>query len=62
MATIHNRLPIILPEEVYEAWLSGEAGKEVLIPFPSGRMKDFPISTRVNSPRNNDSALVDPIL
>jgi putative SOS response-associated peptidase YedK len=28
---IHIRMPIILPEEHHDAWLSGEAGKEVLV-------------------------------
>jgi hypothetical protein len=28
-------MPVILPEEHHEAWLSGEAGKEILVPFPA---------------------------
>jgi putative SOS response-associated peptidase YedK len=27
---IHTRMPVILPEEQLDAWLSGEAGKEIL--------------------------------
>jgi putative SOS response-associated peptidase YedK len=27
---IHTRMPVILPEEHHDAWLSGEAGKEIL--------------------------------
>jgi SOS response associated peptidase (SRAP) len=30
MATIHNRMPVILPKSVHEAWLAGEPGKEAL--------------------------------
>jgi putative SOS response-associated peptidase YedK len=60
-ATIYNRMPVILPEEVHEAWLSGEAGKEVLTPFPADGMKAFPISTRVNTPMNNDPSIIDPV-
>ena len=41
---IHTRMPVILPEEHYEPWLSGEAGKEVLVPFPADRMKAWPVS------------------
>jgi putative SOS response-associated peptidase YedK len=26
---IHTRMPVILPEEHHEAWLSGEAGKKI---------------------------------
>jgi putative SOS response-associated peptidase YedK len=36
-------MPNILPEEHHDAWLSGEAGKEILIPYPAGRMKAWPI-------------------
>jgi putative SOS response-associated peptidase YedK len=46
---IHTRMPVILPKEHHDAWLSGEAGKEVLIPFPADRMKAWPISPRVKS-------------
>ena len=33
VAQIHTRMPVILPEEYYDTWLSGEAGKEILKPF-----------------------------
>jgi putative SOS response-associated peptidase YedK len=61
MAIIHNRMPVILPEAVHEAWLSGEAGKEILTPYPAEEMTAWPISTRVNSPRNNDSRIIDQV-
>jgi putative SOS response-associated peptidase YedK len=51
---IHTRMPVILPEEHHDDWLSGEAGKEILVPFPEDRMKAWPIDARVNSPKNND--------
>jgi len=54
-------MPVILPEEHHDAWLSGEAGKEVLVPFPADRMKAWPISSRVNSPKNNDAEIIVPI-
>jgi len=57
---IHTRMPVILPEEVHDAWLSGDAGKEILGPFPAERMKAWTISTRVNSPRNNDPEILEP--
>ena len=47
---IHTRMPVILPEESHDSLLSGEAGKEILVPFPADRMKAWPISSRVNSP------------
>jgi putative SOS response-associated peptidase YedK len=58
---IHPRMPVILPEEHHDSWLTGEAGKEILIPFPADRMKAWPIDARVNSPRNNDPELIVPV-
>lgn len=58
---IHTRMPVILTEEVHDAWLSGEAGKEILVPFPADRMKAWPISPRVNSPKNNDPSILEPV-
>ena len=58
---IHTRMPVILPEEHHDSWLSGEAGKEILVPYPADRMKAWPISSRVNSPKNNDAEIVAPV-
>jgi putative SOS response-associated peptidase YedK len=55
---IHTRMPVILPEEHHDVWLSGEAGKEVLVPFPADRMRAWPVSPRVNSPKNNDAEIM----
>ena len=38
---------------------SGEAGKEVLRPFPPEDMKIRPVSTRINKPENNDPGLLE---
>ena len=60
---IHTRMPVILPEVHHACWLSGEAGKEVLVlvPYPADRMKAWPVSSRVNSPKNNDAEIVLPV-
>jgi putative SOS response-associated peptidase YedK len=54
VSPIHNRMPVILPKEHHEAWLSGSASKEVLLPYPAEFMRAWPISSRVNSPKNDD--------
>jgi putative SOS response-associated peptidase YedK len=59
---IHTRMPVILPEEYYDAWLSGEAGKEILKPFPAEKMEARPISPRVNNPKNNDEKILEPVV
>jgi putative SOS response-associated peptidase YedK len=59
VAEIHTRMPVILPPETHERWLTGESGKEVLRPFPAKEMKISRISTRVNKPENNDVGLLE---
>jgi putative SOS response-associated peptidase YedK len=59
VAEIHTRMPVILPAETHDRWLSGEAGKEVLRPFPTEEMKAWRISTRINKPENNDSRVLE---
>lgn len=54
---IHNRMPVILPEDAYEFWLSApELEKRklqtYLRPFPSEAMVAYPVSPYVNSPAN----------
>jgi putative SOS response-associated peptidase YedK len=63
LAQIHNRMPVILPEELHAAWL-GEIEvaelKTLLRPFPASEMRMLEISPRVNSPKNNDPDVVRP--
>jgi putative SOS response-associated peptidase YedK len=58
---IHTRTPVILPEEHHDVWLSGDAGKEILVPFPANRMRAWPISARVNTPKNDDPEIIAPV-
>jgi len=60
MREIHTRMPMILPEAVHDAWLSGEAGKEILKPYPDDEMVAWSISPRVNNPKYNDPDLIKP--
>jgi putative SOS response-associated peptidase YedK len=41
---IHTRMPVILPEEYFQGWLSGSMGKEILKSYPSDLMSAYPIS------------------
>lgn len=62
MGTIHDRMPLILPREAYLRWLGSEADpRDLLAQYPAEEMRMWPISTRVNSPRNDDEALLEPI-
>jgi putative SOS response-associated peptidase YedK len=47
-------MPVILPEDRFDAWLSGDAGKEILVPYTADEVTVWPISPRVSSPENDD--------
>ena len=62
---IHNRMPVILPPGAYQAWLDPEekapgALNGLLRPYPASEMKAYPVSTLVNSPKNDAPELIVP--
>jgi putative SOS response-associated peptidase YedK len=60
VAQIHDRMPAILKPGSYERWLSLEPDpRDLLITYPSEPMAMWPISTRVNTPENDDPSLLD---
>jgi putative SOS response-associated peptidase YedK len=67
MANLHNRMPVILPTNVYAQWIDPAAQspsrlQNLLIPFPSKEMEAYPVSTLVNSPHNDTEECILPIL
>ncbi len=66
MEKIHNRMPVILPEDAYPLWLEqGEADttrlSELLIPYTKEEMVAFPVSRAINSPQNDSPLNVQPV-
>ena len=62
VADIHDRMPVILRPEDYDRWLGLEPDpRDLLRPFPADLMRMWPISTRVNAPRNDDPDLLEPV-
>jgi putative SOS response-associated peptidase YedK len=62
VTTIHDRMPLILRREDFDRWLGIEPDpNDLLRPFPADAMTMWPISTRVNSPRNDDPELLTPM-
>lgn len=57
---IHDRMPVILTEELSRLWLDPRATstelERLLVPFPAGGMKSHPVGSNVNYPKidNND--------
>ena len=62
MATIHDRMPVIIAEADWSRWLSDEPDpRDLLKPYPADLMTMWPISTRVNSYKNDEPSLLDPL-
>jgi len=63
LAPIHNRMPVILHPETYEAWLSGAAKtvecKKLLLPYPASEMISHPVGSDVNRPAIDNPNLVE---
>ena len=66
MREIHNRMPVILAPDDHAAWLDpGNQAtaklKELLKPCPAGMMAAHAVSLRVNTPKNDEPALLEPV-
>ena len=62
---IHQRMPVIIAPGDYDPWLDPSNEKpatlqHLLRPFPAGEMETIPVSRRVNDPKNDDPACLDP--
>ena len=65
LAPIHDRMPVILPEEAEAAWINLEVDSPdeftpFIRPFPAASMESNDVSTLVNSPRNDGPELLTP--
>jgi putative SOS response-associated peptidase YedK len=63
MSAIHDGMPVILHPDVYDRWLSNAEPdpRDLLVPYPVEPMTMWPISTRVNSPANDDPDRLIPV-
>jgi putative SOS response-associated peptidase YedK len=65
MATMHDRMPVIIPPEAYREWLDagerspGELDK-LLVPYREGELEATAVSTFVNSAKNDGPACIAP--
>ncbi|MFW5974756.1 MAG: SOS response-associated peptidase [Bacteroidota bacterium] len=63
MKNLHNRMPVILPQNEEENWLqnpSDEDTEKLLLPYP-GKLELYPVSKEVNSPRNDAESVIQPL-
>lgn len=64
VAAIHDRMPVILPAKDEHKWLGKTSEPELLDllkPYPAERITAYPVSKMVNSSKNDDPALIQPI-
>jgi putative SOS response-associated peptidase YedK len=63
MKPIHDRMPVVLPQEMEAEWLSAnpDTRKELCQPYPEDDLGAYEISTRVNNPRNDDPRVIEPL-
>lgn len=66
MKPIHDRMPVILKKENEAAWLDPRNNDidflgNMLLPFDEGQMDAYSVSSAVNSPKNNEEALIVPV-
>jgi len=66
MATLHNRMPVILNQKDYAQWLGAAPQTpdhllHLIKPFPSDKMSAYAVSTLVNKPGNDRPECVVPL-
>jgi putative SOS response-associated peptidase YedK len=55
---LHDRMPVILPQRHYEAWLTAPAAEaerlaDLLVPYEASLMTRYAVSSLVNKPQND---------
>jgi putative SOS response-associated peptidase YedK len=63
---LHDRMPVIVPEQEFELWLDpavtkAEQVEPILRPYPAGEMTAYPVNPIVNSPRNDVPACLEKV-
>jgi len=65
MKQLHERTPVMMPEEAWPLWLAWDSPREALLPLikapPEEMLTWHAVSDRVNKVANDDGGLVQPI-
>jgi putative SOS response-associated peptidase YedK len=64
MEPIHDRMPVMLPENAWDTWLDVRVGardvlEPLLVPAPDATIELWPVSSAVNNAANNGPELVE---
>jgi putative SOS response-associated peptidase YedK len=58
MKPLHDRMPVILAPSAYDRWLA-EPDTELLKPYTASEMIAYPVSTYVNTPKNQGPKCIE---
>lgn len=64
VAPMHNRMPVIVPEEAFEDWLHSPPGSDLnnlLKPYPPEELTAYKVSRMVNNPASDNEELIEPV-
>jgi putative SOS response-associated peptidase YedK len=62
VAPLHDRMPVILGPESHDRWLGDQGDPaECIKPYPADEMITWPVSVRVNAPKNDEPAILDQV-
>jgi putative SOS response-associated peptidase YedK len=67
LGRIHDRMPLLVPRERWVRWLDpavdgrADGATDLLVPAAPGLLAAYPVSTAVNSVRNNGPELLTPL-
>ncbi|RCS53950.1 SOS response-associated peptidase [Bremerella cremea] len=66
MSELHDRMPVILSGNDIDLWLDQKVEDSktllpMLDPYPDEEMETYPVSTLVNSPKNESSECIEPL-
>jgi putative SOS response-associated peptidase YedK len=58
---VHDRMPVILAPGDYDRWLDADEQNpaDLIRPFTPDALVAYPVSPRVNSPKNDDAPLIE---
>jgi putative SOS response-associated peptidase YedK len=65
VADIHDRMPVILPQESQQPWLDqatpSEAAMQLLVPYAEEHMEAFPVHRSVGNVKNDSADCIKPV-
>ena len=63
MNSIHDRMPVVLPQDAESDWLAAgpDTRTELCQPYPKDDLDAYEISIRVNNPGNDDPQVIEPL-